>query len=168
MNTTRRTTPICTHCKNLGKTEREYTSHFPRKTPSQTSALTCPELLKKVCTRCPGRNHTTDNCSKEMKPIEQKTPVVANTNKYSVLLDDDDDDEEDVPREYGEELYAIVAAKVPTRACKIVGMLLELDESELIELLEKPAALKERLDEANQILDEMYNPIVEFSLVTIA
>ena len=103
-----------------------------------------------------------------MKPIEQKTPVVANTNKYSVLLDDDDDDEEDVPREYGDELYAIVAAKVPTRACKIVGMLLELDESELIELLEKPAALKERLDEANQILDEMYRPIVEFSLVTVA
>ena len=164
MNTTRRTTPICTHCKNLGKTEREYTSHFPRKTPNQTSALTCPELLKKLCTRCPGRTHTIDNCSKEKKPIEQKTPVVSNTNKYSVLFDDD----EDVPREYGEELYAIVATKMPSRACKIVGMLLELDESELIELLEKPAALKERLDEANQILDEMYRPIVEFSLAMVA
>lgn len=52
-------TPFCGHCKNIGK---QYNTHFTRKTPIQTSELVCPELLKKVCTDCKGRNHTFDKC----------------------------------------------------------------------------------------------------------
>ena len=52
-------TPFCGHCKNIGK---QYNTHFTRKTPNQTSELVCPELLKKVCTDCKGRNHTFDKC----------------------------------------------------------------------------------------------------------
>jgi hypothetical protein len=61
--------PFCGHCKNLGK---EYTSHFPHKTQSKNSPLTCPELLKNVCANCSSRNHTFDKCNK--KTIQ--TPVV--------------------------------------------------------------------------------------------
>ena len=143
--------PFCGHCKNLGKTEREYTSHFPRKTPSQNSQITCPELLKNVCTNCSSRNHTYDKCNKKIynKPVVQPPAKKLNTNKYDIL---DTDEEID----YGEELYAIVAKDYPMCAGKITGMFLELDQAEIIEMLENSALLKERTKEAIDILDANY------------
>lgn len=64
-------TPFCGHCKNIGK---QYNTHFTRKTPNQTSELVCPELLKKVCTDCKGRNHTFDKCP---RPVAKVTSEVA-------------------------------------------------------------------------------------------
>ena len=58
------TAPMCTFCKSIGKSEREYTSHFIRKTKSLSSRITCPELLKRVCLNCPGNTHTSDRCTK--------------------------------------------------------------------------------------------------------
>ncbi len=62
--TTRVATPMCTFCKSIGKSEREYTSHFIYKTKSPNSRITCPELLKRVCLNCPGNTHTSDRCTK--------------------------------------------------------------------------------------------------------
>jgi hypothetical protein len=62
-------TPFCGHCKNIGK---QYNTHFTRKTPSQTSELVCPELLKKVCTDCKGRNHTFDKCPRPVSKVASK------------------------------------------------------------------------------------------------
>ena len=160
--------PFCGHCKNLGK---EYTSHFPRKTTSQNSELTCPELLKNVCTNCSNRNHTFDRCNK--KTIQ--TPVVqpsVNTSKYNILLENEEEqcpicqctecycdnnylETKVIPRtrNYGEELYAIVAKEFPYCAGKMTGMFLELDQAEIEEMLENPALMKERIDEASDLLD---------------
>lgn len=66
---TRVVTPMCTFCKSIGKSEREYTSHFIHKTKSLSSRITCPELLKRVCLNCPGNNHTSDRCQK-MKTVQ--------------------------------------------------------------------------------------------------
>ena len=60
------------------------------------------------------------------------------------------------PRDYGEELYAIVAKDFPYCACKITGMFLELDRAEIEEMLENPVLMKERIDEAIKILDAEY------------
>ena len=164
--------PFCGHCKNLGK---EYTSHFPRKTHSQNSQLTCPELLKNVCTNCSRRNHTFDKCTK--KTIQTQVVDVKKSNtssKYNILMENEeqcpicqcvtcycDNDYLETkiiprPRDYGEELYPIVAKDYPLCAGKITGMFLELDRAEIEEMLEIPALMKERIDEASDLLDAKY------------
>jgi len=54
----------------------------------------------------------------------------------------------------GEELYAKISQIDAFRAGKITGMLLEMDVSELLHLLESPASLKEKIDEAINVLNE--------------
>ena len=163
--------PFCGHCKNLGK---EYTSHFPRKTLSQNSQLTCPELLKIVCTSCPSRNHTIDRCTKKtiQTPVVQTPVKKSNTSKYNILMENEEQcpicqciecycdnnylETKPRPRNYGEELYAIVAKDYPLCAGKMTGMFLELDRAEIEEMLENPALMKERIDEASDLLDAKY------------
>jgi hypothetical protein len=162
--------PFCGHCKNLGK---EYTSHFPRKTLSQNSQLTCPELLKIVCTSCPSRNHTFDRCTKKtiQTPVVQTPVKKSSTSKYNILLEEEkcpicqciecycDNnylETKPIPRNYGEELYAIVAKDYPLCAGKMTGMFLELDRAEIEEMLETPTLMKERIDEASDLLDAKY------------
>jgi len=165
---------FCGHCKNMGKSEKEYTSHCAHKTQSQNSPLTCPELLKKVCNRCSSRNHTFDKCKfKYIVSPAEKISVAkpsVQTNKYSGLLDEDNDDDNklpifvfnmetllslnpsDQPEYIGEELYIRLVGQYNFYTGKIVGMLLQLDVSELIQLLENHVSLKERVDEAVALL----------------
>jgi hypothetical protein len=58
--------------------------------------------------------------------------------------------------EYGEQLYVLIAKNYPYRAGKITGMFLELDVEEILELIQNPASLQERLTEANELLDREY------------
>jgi polyadenylate-binding protein len=54
----------------------------------------------------------------------------------------------------GERLFPLVKAMQPGSAGKITGMLLEMDNGELIHLLESSVALKEKVDEALQVLQD--------------
>ncbi|PRW61133.1 polyadenylate-binding 4 [Chlorella sorokiniana] len=54
----------------------------------------------------------------------------------------------------GERLFPLVAGMQPDLAGKITGMLLEMDNSELLLLLEDPAALDAKVDEAVQVLKQ--------------
>ena len=74
-------TPFCGHCKNVGK---QYNTHFTRKTPNQTSELVCPELLKKVCTDCKGRNHTFDKCPRPVSKVASNVASTVAPNSASV------------------------------------------------------------------------------------
>jgi hypothetical protein len=47
----------CKHCKNLGKSEREYTSHWTRASMSPDAPIICPEILKMECAYCHGIGH---------------------------------------------------------------------------------------------------------------
>jgi hypothetical protein len=58
--------------------------------------------------------------------------------------------------EYGDQLYILIAEYYPYRAGKITAMFLELDVEEIIELIQNPASLQKRLNEANEILDREY------------
>ena len=55
-------TSFCGHCKNIGMSESVYLTHYSRETKCVDSAITCPELLKKVCPICPSKSHTKDKC----------------------------------------------------------------------------------------------------------
>ena len=54
----------------------------------------------------------------------------------------------------GESLFPLVSKLAPENVGKITGMLLEMDQSEVLHLLEDPQALKARVAEGEQALEE--------------
>lgn len=53
----------------------------------------------------------------------------------------------------GERLFPLIQVQQPALAGKITGMLLEMDDGELLHLLESPQALSEKVNEALQVLE---------------
>merc|ERR1712137_1267598 len=53
----------------------------------------------------------------------------------------------------GEKLFPAIARQQPELAGKITGMMLEMDNSELLMLLESEAQLKGKVDEAMRVLE---------------
>lgn len=58
---------------------------------------------------------------------------------------------------FGERLFPLVAEKQPELAPKITGMLLEMEDAEILELLGNPEALDLKIKEALTVLDEHTN-----------
>merc|ERR1711988_1711776 len=55
----------------------------------------------------------------------------------------------------GEKLYPAVSRLQPELAGKITGMMLEMDNSELLMMLESEAQLRQKVDEALRVLQAM-------------
>lgn len=52
----------------------------------------------------------------------------------------------------GENLYPLVEQLEPDAPAKVTGMLLEMDQTEVLHLLESPEALKAKVAEAMEVL----------------
>jgi hypothetical protein len=56
--------PFCKVCKDAGKPESEYTSHFVKDIPGPKGKVVCPTLLSQACRICNETGHTSSYCSK--------------------------------------------------------------------------------------------------------
>lgn len=57
------TTPFCKVCRDAGKSEKEYTSHFVKDQPGPDGKVVCPTLLNQACRICHKTGHTSSYCS---------------------------------------------------------------------------------------------------------
>ncbi|CAN6938209.1 unnamed protein product [Brassica oleracea] len=62
------------------------------------------------------------------------------------------------PQMLGEQLYPLVEKQEPVHTAKVTGMLLEMDQAEILHLLESPEALKAKVSEALDVLRLSANP----------
>ena len=119
---------FCNVCKQAGKSEQEYTSHF---TKSSATVVTCPMLLSQRCGWCRELGHTPKYCKKlanEKKYAQQQEsnqkaieapkptkpapkPVAKITNKFEAF-NDSEEKEEKKPASFS---YATIASKILSR-----------------------------------------------------
>jgi hypothetical protein len=62
--------PCCKVCKDAGKSENEYSTHYVKDLNGQ---VTCPTLLSQECRFCRKKGHTTSHCSELAKKKEKET-----------------------------------------------------------------------------------------------
>ena len=70
----RKTKMFCKVCKDTGKKESEYTSHWVRDAPGPSGKVVCPTLLSTECNFCKARGHTIKFCTK-IKVRYSRPPV---------------------------------------------------------------------------------------------
>jgi hypothetical protein len=58
-----KTNTLCVVCRDAGKTEKEYTSHFVKDQPGPNGKVICPTLLNQACRICGKTGHTSSYCS---------------------------------------------------------------------------------------------------------
>ena len=104
--------PFCNVCKNAGKPESVYKSHFVRQTPHKLSPVTCPTILNNKCNHCSCKGHFISDCplAKEERKIQKSEnnrkrklqaieeapkvqPAKKNINVFDVLGNEDEDDD---------------------------------------------------------------------------
>ena len=99
--------PFCKVCKDAGKPESVYTSHWVRETPDIRSKVVCPTLLALECRYCHANNHTVKYCpvlkkqdqdQEQSKPKPRpptKMPTIGKPVRSNIFMCLDSDSEED-------------------------------------------------------------------------
>ena len=111
--------PFCKVCKDFGKPDSVFTSHFVRQTINPNSPVTCPTILNNICQFCGEKGHFISSCPLKKKNLKEEklflisqkkelektniVPVkVAKTKNVFDILNDEDSsssDEEEEERE---------------------------------------------------------------------
>ncbi|KAJ7973989.1 Polyadenylate-binding protein [Quillaja saponaria] len=93
-----------------------------------------------------------DNSVVSSAPLDAQQPGQGSTTLASALASATPDDQH---RMLGEHLFPLVGRLAPpNQTAKVTGMLLEMDQSEVIHLIESPDDLKTKVSEAMQVLRE--------------
>jgi len=92
---------LCTVCRDAGKTEKEYTSHFVRDKPGPDGKTVCPLLLSLNCRRCGNKGHTFKYCKVNLEKktkiepiVPEKQKSVPKQGKYDSLAESSDEEGE--------------------------------------------------------------------------
>lgn len=109
-NTQSRKTPFCSACKNAGKSEKEYTSHFLRASPDPNSKIVCPVINNAECNYCMKKGHWASEkyCPKMQKdkknhekinkqtpnPLHISNPIKKSQNMFAALDSDDEEEQQ--------------------------------------------------------------------------
>jgi len=64
--------PFCKVCRDAGKPESEYTSHFVKDQPGPNGKVTCPTLLNQACRICDKTGHTSSYCPQYRRPSREE------------------------------------------------------------------------------------------------
>jgi hypothetical protein len=80
-------TPFCKVCRDAGKSEKEYTSHFVKNQPGPEGKVVCPTLLNQACRICHNPGHTSSYCPeynsrREERYIEREQQPRRNEERY--------------------------------------------------------------------------------------
>jgi len=54
--------PFCKFCKDAGKTQKEFTSHYPKDKPGKDGKVVCPTILNNECRYCHEKGHAKSHC----------------------------------------------------------------------------------------------------------
>lgn len=116
--------PFCKVCRDAGKPESEYTSHWVRTLPDRK--VICPTLLSTSCRYCHKAGHTVKFCpeikkNEKARAVVQKVvekvkveKVAAPVSRFAVFMDDSEDEDEvevEEPKEKELTGWAAIAAK---------------------------------------------------------
>jgi hypothetical protein len=85
--------PFCKVCKDAGKPESEYTSHFVKDQAGPKGKVICPTLLSQACRICKETGHTSSYCS-QYRPRDR----VDNRENREVYYPRESDRRRDDPR----------------------------------------------------------------------
>lgn len=115
--------PFCKVCKDAGKTEVEYSSHFVKSEPGVMGIVVCPTLLAQACTYCHRTGHTVGYCEalKKQQKIKNREQRIQN---------------------YESERVKIVEKK-EAKPVNRFALLSEKDESKPIKVVSKPIKVEQ-------------------------
>lgn len=80
-----KSTPFCKVCRDAGRPEKEYTSHYVKDQPGPNGKVVCPTLLNQACRICNKTGHTSTYCT-EYRPRQEKE-----TEKETEKIEKNDD-----------------------------------------------------------------------------
>ena len=131
--------PFCKVCKDFGKHESVFTSHFVRQTTHPNSPVTCPTILNNVCQYCGEKGHFVSSCSLKKTQLKEEklyllsqkkererssnlnVKVTKVKNVFDILNEEDSsssDDEEEEEREVEVKDSEVISENVTIRKRK--------------------------------------------------
>ena len=116
----------------------------PRTNPRQ-QRVGIPGGIPTMPVMMPSGKFPQPNPSQQPQPLPQNQPLTA-----AELANATEEQRKNI---IGERLYPLISLVQPKLAGKITGMLLDLDNAELLHLIESPNALNDKIAEAMQVLE---------------
>ena len=77
--------PFCKVCKDFGKHESVFTSHFVRQTTHPNSPVTCPTILNNVCQYCGEKGHFVSSCSLKKTQLKEEKLFILSQKKVEKI-----------------------------------------------------------------------------------
>ena len=73
--------PFCKFCKDAGKTQREFTSHYTKDKPGKGGKVVCPTILGNECRYCHKTGHAKSHCP-VLKAKNSRKRMTSGSNRW--------------------------------------------------------------------------------------